>query len=180
MIPVPVRISRPFYPTIFYLIFFAFPFLWAVVDTRLRTSDWVIASLESLALVASFVFIQWRCSSWAMGYWTAIGARCVALESGCINATLIYIFPILLIFHIQFFVIAVISLFRGRAYAQVATLNFVRPLLVKDTGIGGKPCYVPSRISQLCGRTVGRYGTDPRRPCSNRCWHARSLRDRRT
>jgi hypothetical protein len=86
----------------------------------------------SAAFIASFVFTQWRCSSWAVSYWDALGTRCVALESGCINITLVYIFPLMMVFHIWFFVTALLSLIRGRAHAQVATLNFIKSSLRED------------------------------------------------
>jgi hypothetical protein len=132
MIPIPVPITRPVYPTAFYFILFTFPFLTLVGNNKPTTTEWIVTSTISVALIASFIFIQWRCSSWAVSYWDALGAKCVSLESGCINITLFYIFPLLLFYHVRFFVIAVRSLFRGRAHAQVATLNFIKGLLVAE------------------------------------------------
>jgi hypothetical protein len=130
MIPIPVPITRPIYPSAFYFMLFISPFLALAGNNKPTTTEWIVASTISAALIASFVFIQWRCSSWAVSYWDALGAKCVSLESGCINITLLYIFPLLLFYHLRFFATAVRSLFLGRAHAQVATLNFIKPLLV--------------------------------------------------
>jgi hypothetical protein len=129
MIPIPVPITRPVYPTVFYFILFTFPFLTLAGNNKPTTKDWIVVSTISAALIASFIFIQWRCSSWAVSYWDALGAKCVSLESGCINITLVYIFPLLFVYHVWFFVVAVRSLSRGRAHAQVATLKFIKNLL---------------------------------------------------
>lgn len=132
MIPVPVPITRQTYPIVFYVILFTFPFLLLIGDKKPATSDWISASIVSVVLAASFVFIQWRCSSWAMSYWDAIGARCLSLETGCVNITILYIFPVLLVYHVSFLVKALLSLSRGRTYAQLATLDFARDSLPKE------------------------------------------------
>jgi len=132
MIPIPTTISPPIYPSVFYFFLFTSPLLvmpsiWASASysppTAVRLT--MIGSLSAV-LIASYVFIQWRCSSWAIGFWGALGARCVQLESGCVNFTLVYIFPLLLIYHIRFFIIALRSLIRGRGHAQVATLDLAK------------------------------------------------------
>ena len=131
MLPIPIPVSRPVYPIVFYFFLFTFPFLFLLDEKKPSSEELVAAVVASVLLVASFVFIQWRCSSWAVSYWGALGARCVALESGCINITLVYIIPLLMVYHMRFFITALLSIFLGRAYAQVATLNFIKSLLVE-------------------------------------------------
>ena len=135
MIPMPVPITSWTYPTVFYTLFFAIPLAPAIVffDPKLEPSmvDWVIVVTQFVLFVGSFVLIQWRCSSWAISYWQAIGAKTVGLESGCINITIVYMLPLLFLYHIKFFCIALASLFLGRWVAQVATLDLVKNKLAR-------------------------------------------------
>ena len=151
MIPLPMQITSSTYPCVFYFFFFGAPFLGpllAELDAMDRgggagatTNDWIIASLFTAAFIASFVFIQWRCSSWAISYWRAIGVKSASAESGCVNITVFYVLPMLLIFHIVFFVIALLSLFIGRGRAQVVTL--------KVAELDLDPHYPYKRVRQL-------------------------------
>ncbi len=134
-------ITRPVYPIVFYFFLFLIPFAGPLIleldqvdrpsAPGASTLDWVIASLWSAAWIGSYVFIHARCSSWAVSYWDAIGAQSVALESGCVNITVIYIMPMLFLYHIKYFCVAVASLFLGRGMAQVATLDMVKNKLVR-------------------------------------------------
>lgn len=124
------------YPTVFYTLFFGIPLAGPVVfllDPKLEPGvlDWVYAMTQFVLVVGSFVLIQWRCSSWAISYWQAIGAKSVGLESGCVNITIVYMLPMLFLYHIKFFCIAVASFFLGRGMAQVATLDMVKNKLVR-------------------------------------------------
>lgn len=127
----PVQITSWTYPTVFYVLFFAWPLAVPAVfllEPKLEPSvlDWVFAMTQFALVVGSFVLIQWRCSSWAITYWQAIGAKSMGLESGCVNITIVYMLPMLFLYHIKFFCIAAASLFLGREMAQVATLDMVK------------------------------------------------------
>ena len=139
MIPMPLEITKPVYPTVFYFFLFLIPLVGPAIETLEPTNphnqvtalDWLFALAFSAFWVGGFFFIQWRCSSWAASYWDAIGAKSVGMESGCVNVSVFYILPMLFWYHLKFLGISVGSLFSGQATAQIATLDLVRSKLPK-------------------------------------------------
>ncbi len=107
------------YAGLFLVLLFAWPvFLSETLDQRLLA----VAFIVNAALA---IFVIYQCSSMELSFFRGLDIISGRSMSGCANITIVYLFPLLLVVYLVALFHCLISVFRGRLYAQQRWIRVV-------------------------------------------------------
>jgi hypothetical protein len=118
------------YAYLFFLALIGCPFLVLIWDYP------VALALEIIGIDIPLLVLVWHyCSSPQLSFVHGIHVISARLSSGCLNLTIIYLFPFLLFIYLLFIVYSVIGIFKGRIFTQLKWLQFVLKFVKKETSV---------------------------------------------
>ena len=111
-----MRTTGTLYAVVFIVTWLALP-PWLLVFSRLPVSTPLAVAAE-LAVMASFVFTYWMCSSPVVSYWIALSVMGGRFRTGIVQLSIMIAVPAIALYNVYFLGVALLALVLGRRFAQ--------------------------------------------------------------